>query len=306
MFVSFLGQHERLLTFSFSHLRKLPTCTHPDPAHDWKGFTRELFRRSKDPFVCTTCSVSFHTLANLHGHNKREHPPPPKSKKSPTKGRPTVKKPKKEKIEKKEKKPPAPALKIWPCGVPGCDFVCRAVRKTALEEHIQETHNGLAFWCRWPDCLHGFHKLSEMRKHARQEHEESYRFITGEDKLPDFLLGGGASGHPGVYRSKGGWCASVSVPMTTPADADKIYKVKKRKVSLGTCFDSSEEAAEAVRTAKAQIKAGTFSQDQMKDCSACGRHFGSHQGLLNHRRSCSSAQGWSGLTESCPQESTEC
>jgi hypothetical protein len=95
----------------------------------------------------------------------------------------------------------------------------------------------------------------------------------GEDRLPTWLLGGGASGHTGVYRAKGGWTATVTLPFPDasgdPSDtggggggseqAPLARKAKKkRRVSIGTCFPTPEAAAEARRVAEAQVVAGTF------------------------------------------------
>ena len=127
-----------------------------------------------------------------------------------------------------------------------------------------------------------------MREHTRAEHEEDYCFITGllanrridpraatdstslaagEAKLPLWLIGGGASGHAGVYRAKGGWCATLGVPLAQDSGEQPLQqhrKHKQRRISLGTCFATPEEAAKARCVAEAQITAGTFSHPSLE------------------------------------------
>jgi len=64
------------------------------------------------------------------------------------------------------------------------------------------------------------------------------------------------TGHPGVYRAKGGWAASITIP-EIPKNQDEAevqsVKKKKRRVCLGTKFETAEVAAAVVSEGKRRL-----------------------------------------------------
>ena len=126
--------------------QKLPICKHPDPEHDWKTFCRRLHSKEKNLFVCCNCEgMSFKSLQNLHGHNRRVHKPiqlmkPSRSKKADREERGNPPKEASQKIikEKKKKDSSDHGLKRWICGHVDCGFESLSAAKTGLEEHTRE------------------------------------------------------------------------------------------------------------------------------------------------------------------------